>query len=170
MAVHDFAYVTMAQGTQRDSLSDRLYSTPHVGAPPLIYHPCQGRASAAAPGQGRASEPASEPASLSAALRDRRGISSGTTLHTSLLNQNQYFPPTFATKFSVASLLLFSRGRRTRRNNGSHEDYVLRPRALHLNVGAQDEPRRAERGRRDHGSAGGAHARAPHVCLTHPMN
>ena len=35
---------------QRAPLSDRLASTPHCEAPPLIYHPCQGRASAAAPG------------------------------------------------------------------------------------------------------------------------
>ena len=31
-------------------LAIALASTPHFGAPPLIYHPCQGRASAAAPG------------------------------------------------------------------------------------------------------------------------
>ena len=30
--------------------SNRLAPTPHFGAPPLIYHPCQSRASAAAPG------------------------------------------------------------------------------------------------------------------------
>ena len=47
---HDFAYVTMAQRDQRGSLSHRLAPTPHFGAPPLIYHPCQCRASAAAPG------------------------------------------------------------------------------------------------------------------------
>eukprot|EP00964_Phaeocystis_antarctica_P012710 scaffold6986_cov66-Phaeocystis_antarctica.AAC.1 len=41
----------MAQRDQRGSLSPRLTSTPHFGAPPLIYHPCQCRASAAAPGR-----------------------------------------------------------------------------------------------------------------------
>ena len=48
----------MAQRDQRGSLSDCLVSTPHFGAPPLIYHPCQCRASAAAPGaSSRASRP-----------------------------------------------------------------------------------------------------------------
>jgi hypothetical protein len=50
LAVHDFAYVTMAQGNQWDSLSTRLASTPHFGASLLIYHLCQCRASAAVPG------------------------------------------------------------------------------------------------------------------------
>ena len=52
MAVHDFAYyyVISSRVHQRAPLSDRLASTPHCEAPPLIYHPCQGRASAAAPG------------------------------------------------------------------------------------------------------------------------
>eukprot|EP00964_Phaeocystis_antarctica_P126632 scaffold90296_cov68-Phaeocystis_antarctica.AAC.13 len=40
----------MANRDQRGSLSHRLAPTPHFGAPPLIYHPCQCRASAAAPG------------------------------------------------------------------------------------------------------------------------
>ena len=44
------AYVIMAQENQRDSLSNRLAPTPYFGAPPLIYHPCQCRPSAAAPG------------------------------------------------------------------------------------------------------------------------
>ena len=47
---HDFAYVIFPRVPQRAPLSDRLVSTPHFGASPLIYHPCQCRASAAAPG------------------------------------------------------------------------------------------------------------------------
>eukprot|EP00964_Phaeocystis_antarctica_P068486 scaffold41479_cov58-Phaeocystis_antarctica.AAC.2 len=50
-ARHDFAaYVIFPRAPQHAPLSDHLASTPHFGAPPLIYHPCQCRASAAAPG------------------------------------------------------------------------------------------------------------------------
>ena len=50
MAVHDFAYVIFPRVPQPPPLSTRLPSTPRFCAPPLIYHPCQGRATAAAPG------------------------------------------------------------------------------------------------------------------------
>ena len=50
LAVHDFAYVIFPLWISGGSLSNRLASTPHFSAPPLIYHPCQCRASAAAPG------------------------------------------------------------------------------------------------------------------------
>ena len=49
---HDFAYVIFPRVHQRAPLSTRLPSTPRFGAPPLIYHLCQCRASAAAPGAG----------------------------------------------------------------------------------------------------------------------
>eukprot|EP00964_Phaeocystis_antarctica_P068517 scaffold41502_cov59-Phaeocystis_antarctica.AAC.1 len=49
---HDFAYVIFPRVPQRAPLSDRLVSTPHFRASPPIYHPCQCRASAAAPGFG----------------------------------------------------------------------------------------------------------------------
>ena len=61
---HDFAYVIFPRVHQRAPLSDRLASTPHFGAPPLIYHACQRRpsahASAAAPGRPHSRKPISD--------------------------------------------------------------------------------------------------------------